>query len=564
VLWDPGWYGGTYPLNYSVVYPLLAGHLGLWVLAGISAAAAAACFDRLVLAHFGRRPFGSWYFAVSTLVEVAIGQLPMLAGEAFGLGALLALHHRRRSEGATRTALAVAGLAMGVLAALSSPVAGAFVALALVAWGLADLAGGTAKRGPRTRSGLLELSGGALALGCTAALSLVFPGAGHFPFGQGDLAVVLLISALLAAPLLRPPLALRTGAWLYGLASVALFAVRNQVGDNDARLAAYIGVPLALCFLGPGAASSLDALRGRARGGFGARPGAKGRFGPAGGWPGRRPAFAAAAATVAGGLLVAWHWSPVLESFDQAANGAASQPGFYSPLINELERLSGPGPVRVEIPPTRHHWEAAYVAPQFPLARGWERQLDLAYNPIFYTAGSLSGASYQAWLVANGVSYVALPSGVAIDYAGVGEAALLRSGDDRGLEVVWRSRTWELWRVSGSSGLASGAARVTSLGPGSVDVKFSRPSTSEVKVRWSRYWSLPASAAKGACLSRAPGGWVRLSVAKPGQVSLHISLLHADHGRCPPAAGLAPAREAAPSHGARHGAASSHDNVRSG
>ena len=347
VLWDPGWYGGTYPLNYSVVYPLAAGHLGLWVVAGVSAAFAAACFDRLVSSHFGRRPLGSWYFAASTLVEVAIGQLPMLSGEALGLGALLALHQRRRSRAAAGAALAVAGLAMAVLTALCSPLAGAFLALALVAWGLADVAKGPAGRPTWARPGLLELSGGALTLACTAALPLVFPGAGYFPFGQGDLAVVLLISALLATPLLRPPLALRAGACLYGLASVALFAVRTQVGDNDARLAAYLGVPLALCFLGPVTASSLGALRGRARGGLGAlaaagHSGSAGQYSSAGQsrpearGAGRRRALAVgAAATVAGGLLVSWHWSPVLESLDRAANGPPSKPGFYRPLIKE-------------------------------------------------------------------------------------------------------------------------------------------------------------------------------------------------------------------------------------
>ena len=45
-VWDPGWYGGTYPLNYSLVYPLVAGYLGLWAVAALSAAGAAFCFDR--------------------------------------------------------------------------------------------------------------------------------------------------------------------------------------------------------------------------------------------------------------------------------------------------------------------------------------------------------------------------------------------------------------------------------------------------------------------------------------------------------------------------------------
>ncbi len=45
------------------------------------------------------------------------------------------------------------------------------------------------------------------------------------------------------------------------------------------------------------------------------------------------------------------------------------------------------GPIgRVEIPSTYRHWEAAYAAPKVLLARGWERQLDIAYNPIFYSS----------------------------------------------------------------------------------------------------------------------------------------------------------------------------------
>ncbi len=70
---------------------------------------------------------------------------------------------------------------------------------------------------------------------------------------------------------------------------------------------------------------------------------------------------------------------------------------FYQPLLQELSTVA-PGPVRVEIPPTLEHWEAAFVAPHVSLARGWERQLDVANNPIFYTEGALTPGSYRAWL----------------------------------------------------------------------------------------------------------------------------------------------------------------------
>ena len=40
--------------------------------------------------------------------------------------------------------------------------------------------------------------------------------------------------------------------------------------------------------------------------------------------------------------------------------------------------------VRVEVPPTANHWESAYLATQFELARGWLRQLDTTRDDIFY------------------------------------------------------------------------------------------------------------------------------------------------------------------------------------
>ena len=38
------------------------------------------------------------------------------------------------------------------------------------------------------------------------------------------------------------------------------------------------------------------------------------------------------------------------------------------------------GPVRVEVPLTRSHWEAALLAPSVSLARGWEKQLETRYD----------------------------------------------------------------------------------------------------------------------------------------------------------------------------------------
>jgi hypothetical protein len=528
VVWDPGWYGGTYPLNYSLVYPLAAGYLGLWLVALLSAAGAAYCFDRLVVRQFGKRPAGSWYFAASTVVEVAIGQLPTLAGEALALGSVLWLANYRRACVAVRRGetapehmnaplpplQVVGGMTLGVLAALTSPVVGSFLALALVAWGLADVG-----RVPR-RVVAVELLAGLLVLASTAALPLIFPGPGYFPFGFSDLVVVLVICALLASPLLRAPRPVRAGALLYGAVSIGVFAFPNQMGDNDARLAAYIGVPLVICYL-PGLIERLAGWRASG----GAPTGTDGRL--------RQAAVFTGAGAVAL-FLVVWHWSPIVEAFDGAANGPSSTASYYQPLIGELHRLSLGDPVRVEIPPTVHHWESAYVAPDFPLARGWERQLDVAYNGLFYKTGPLSASAYRSWLLSNGVSFVAVAH-APLDYAATAEVALLRSGDVKGLQQVWQTATWEVWRVMGSPGLASGPARLLSLTPRSVVVHLGAPGRALLRVRWSPYWSLGPSSATQACVRRGPGGWTALNSARPGELELSLSVVHPDHGHCPPA-----------------------------
>ena len=524
-IWGPGWYGGTYPLNYSLVYPPVAGYVGLWLVAALSAAGATFCFDRLASRHFGRRPAGSWYFALSTVIEVAIGQLPTLAGEALALGSVLCLVRyqdarggagpRGRAGGGPRggaggwaRGFLPAGFAMGALAGLTSPVVGAFLSMALVAWALSDVG-----RAP-ARQLVTELLAGAFTFASTAALPLIFPGPGYFPFGFGDLVVTVAICGLLAWPLVVSSRAVRVGAVLYAAVSVGVFLLRTPVGDNVTRLAAYVGVPLAICYL-PEAAHRL----------------ALGPGGPLRRWA----ATVVPAAMVAS--MVAWHWSPALGALDAAANGPSSNAAYYAPLIAELASLSRNGPVRVEIPPTVHHWESAYVAPKFVLARGWERQLDIAYDPLFYQAGPLTPSEYRTWLLANGVSFVAL-AGAPLDYAATAEARLLRSGEVKGLRAVWHSASWQLWRVVGSQGLASRPATVVSMTPRSVDVRYSRPGQSTLRVRWSPYWSLAGPGAQEACLRSAAGGWTELASAVAGQLQLTMSVLGPNHGSCPARGGV--------------------------
>ena len=95
-LWDSQWYGGHWTLNYSVIFPPVAGIIGVQATAVLSAGVAAWAFDRLVVGHFGTSArVGSLIFAVGTLVQVGIGQLPFLLGEALALAAIWAATRRR-------------------------------------------------------------------------------------------------------------------------------------------------------------------------------------------------------------------------------------------------------------------------------------------------------------------------------------------------------------------------------------------------------------------------------------------------------------------------------------
>ncbi len=74
-------------------------------------------------------------------------------------------------------------------------------------------------------------------------------------------------------------------------------------------------------------------------------------------------------------VLLGWQAAPLLR-LPEAAEVPSAKAAYFEPLISELKGRHE-GPVRLEIPLTESHWEAAYVAREFPLARGWERQLDL-------------------------------------------------------------------------------------------------------------------------------------------------------------------------------------------
>jgi hypothetical protein len=495
MLWDSGWYAGNFPLGYSVLFPPVAAFFGLQVVAVASAVVATWSFDRVIRSFLGSRPLGTWYFAISTLLPVTIGQWPFLAGEAAGLLALVALQKRWRA----------AAVVLGVVAALFSPLAAAFLAMVCLAW---------AAYGSIPRRWIIATA--TVCLAVILLLGVFFPGTGPFPFPWTGLVPTELLCLTAITPLVRTTPAVRLGALLYAAASLFSFLVPNPLGGNAPRLAASIGVPLLACFLtapGPALArlSSPRLLRWLARGREILLP--------------TRWRYAAVLTVVP---FAVWQWAPWDGVIKSPATAPFTQASFYQPIIAELARVA-PEPVRVEIPPTLDHWEAAFVAPHVSLARGWERQLDIADNQLFYSVGALTPASYSAWLVAEGVSYVALPA-APLDYAAKTEGALLQSGLVPHLSLVWSSPQWELWKVTDSPGLVTGPGMLTSLEPDHLTLQASAPGLLTVRVRYTKFWAVTGGQA---CVGPSTLGtgtgqyqWTAVTVLAPGPIQLSASVLH--------------------------------------
>jgi hypothetical protein len=467
-LWDSQWYGGHWTLSYSAIFAPVAGLLGIQATQVLSAAGAAWAFDRLAIGHFGSiAKVGSLLFAVGTLAQVAIGQLPFLLGEAFALGALWAATRRR-----WRLCVPLA-----IASALASPLAAAFLVLAALAWLVASW--------PRHRLALAGLA--ALPAMVVAGLGLLFPGQGLMPFPAFDFLtrVALVLGALMLIP--RQERVLRAGAWLYLVAISLSFFVPTPMGGNINRLADCVAAPLAVCIL----------------------------------WPHRRRLIAFSVVP-----LVVMQWQPAWASFTADRSDISTRASYFTGLVDYLGHHDVPAG-RVEIVPTKLHWESAYVAPVIPLARGWERQLDTSDNPIFYTPGALTSTTYLAWLKQNGVRYVGLAD-AAVDYAGTREAQLVRSGV-AGLRSVWTDAHWHVYQVVGSPGIVSGPGHLERLDGGQIVVDATRPGEVLVRVRYTSRWALTQGSA---CISEAPGGWISITVDHPSRIELNVHLTSDPNGKC--------------------------------
>ena len=192
--------------------------------------------------------------------------------------------------------------------------------------------------------------------------------------------------------------------------------------------------------------------------------------------------------------LAYWGMWPAVRDIANADGDPAFEASYYRPLNDFLERQGEPN-WRVEIPFTRAHFEAAEVAPDHPLARGWQRQLDAKLNDLFYE-GKLTHSRYERWLRENGVRFVAV-SDATIDFSSRRERELASSpAARRYLKPVWRSAHWQVFELRRPGALAvdqrgPGRIDVERLPPQGADLRATGPAAATVRVRYSALLARP-------------------------------------------------------------------------
>ncbi len=481
-VWDEHWYAGHSLPGYSLLYPPLAWLLGVRVLGALCVLASTALFARLVSSAYGEAParWGAAWFAVAAVGDVWIGRMTFALGVSLALAAGLALMRERWLW---------AG-ALAALCAAASPVAAVLLALA----------GLTVSLQRRSLRELLTLAVPVAVI--VLPLAALFPEGGYEPYPILSFAATLAVVVAFLVALPRASRLLRIGACVYLAACVACLLVHSPMGSNVERYAVLLAGPLLLCarLAQPQERSGVSAWR---------------RIAPVG---------AAAMCVIAVWVV----WGPVRETTAVAGSEATSA-AYYAPLERFLSQQRG-GPVRVEVPLTRSHWEAALLAPTVSLARGWEKQLEMRYDGVLLARG-LTAAGYEHWLHEQAVSYVALPD-AALDPSSAQEGTLIRRGVPY-LQQVFASAHWRVFRVLDATPLLSGPGQLMSLGHDSFALSARAAGRFLVRVHFTRYWTITRG--RG-CVAQAPGGWTALTVRGAGTTvvtaSFSLSRAFSSAGSC--------------------------------
>jgi hypothetical protein len=452
-IWDLHWYAGHPLPGYSLLFPPLAALVGMRAVAVLAVLATAVLGERLLVELYGEAGrWGAVWLAAAAVGDLWIGRLTFAVGVAFAVACVLAFVRGRPAVAA----------AMALVCAAVSPVAGALLALVALTHALLS-------RSSRMLL-VVALPVGALVL----AVALLFPEGGWEPYPTTSfIATVVVVAGFMwALPAERREL--RLGAVLYLGACVLFVALHTPMGANVERYGVLLTGPLLLS----------------ARGG---------RF---------------TAGTV-GALCViaAWTaWGPVRETVAVAGNASTSA-AYYTPVARFLAAHGG-DLERVEVPFTRSHWEAAWLAPTISLARGWEKQLDTRYDEVLLAPG-LTAESYYRWLRRQAVGYVALPD-APLDPSSAQEGRLIRDGLPY-LREVFASPHWRVYSVLDATPLVQGPGQLSALGHDSFALRANAAGRLLVRVHYTRYWTVSHGAGR---VVPAVGGWTSVLADRAGVIDV--------------------------------------------
>ncbi len=450
--------------------PALGALVGPQLLAAISMVIATALFARLIDGCFPARAarIAAAWFAFGASVSLLSSRVPFDLGLAIGLGALLLARRRR---------LALA-LALSVLTALASPVAGAFLALAFLAWALS----GPARAWPAALTVAALAPIGAARAGVPGRRHAAVRGLRVLPGSGGSVVVGALVERGRSEIARR---AIVIGAALYALALIGSYVLPTAVGGNADRLGALAAGPVAACVLA-------GASRGRRR-----------------------------LLVVLAPFLLYWQANAPATDFASTVSNPSVHASYYSPLLGELRALRrrlrrAPGahrggrdrrPLGGALPRPARDDRARLGAPagrlpQRPLLRRIQAADGRALPRVAVRErGLLCGAAADATL----------------DYSAQSEARLLTRVGRRTCAKSGARAHWRLFAVLGASPLAQAPALLTAASSDSLTLYAPRPGSYTVRVRFTPYWAL---ASGSGCVAAHGGEWTEVRARRAG--SFHV------------------------------------------
>jgi len=457
---DFRWFGGVLPAAYSVVAPYVEAVVGVRLTGVLAAVIGAVLLARLLVRWRVRRPvWAAAWGALALSANVVSGRTAFAVGTTLAIGALLAVPKEDRPRWRWLGAVALAALTT-----LTSPVAALFLGLLALAWAI-------------TRRPVVVLAVTAAVV--MGALALLFPEPGRMPDTWAVARPVIL--ACCAVVLLCRGLPVRLAAGVYGAGAAVVFLWPGPIGSNVERLALlFTGLVLI-------AASWLPRV------------------------------------LLVLAVLVAAQWTARVPLHDLTTSHRLSVERASATRLVDILHGLGRAQGRIEVVPFADHGESDVVAAAWPLARGWERQVDVLRAAPLYSH-RLTPARFRAWLDANDVQLVALGRHTH-DWSAANELRVLRTPPPW-LQLVHSDPEWTVWQVRDFRPLVSAPAQVTQV---TADrLVFAAPTAGSYRVglHWSRWLTVTS----GACI-RSDQGRADVVVRRAGTVSVSSSYLAPVSGR---------------------------------